>query len=50
MNFIENIKQRAKSNLKTIVLPESMDERVLKAASICQKEKIAKIILKGKEY
>ena len=49
MNFIENIKQRAKSNLKTIVLPESMDERVLKAASICQKEKIAKIILIGDE-
>ena len=49
MNFIESIKERAKSNLKTIVLPESMDERVLKAASICQKEKIAKIILIGDE-
>ncbi len=49
MSFIEKIKTRAKSNLKTIILPESMDPRVLKAASICQKEQIAKIILIGRE-
>ncbi len=49
MSFIEEIKERAKKNIKTIVLPESMDIRVLKAASICQKENIAKIILIGKE-
>ena len=34
MNFIDSIKERAKNNIKTIVLPESMDERVLKAAVI----------------
>ena len=49
MSFIEEIKERAKKNIKTIVLPESMDPRVLKTASICQKENIAKIILIGEE-
>ena len=33
MKFIENIKQRAKEDLKTIILPESEDKRVLEAAS-----------------
>ncbi len=49
MNFIESIKERAKKNLKTIVLPESMDERVLKAAEIVMNENIANIILIGKK-
>ena len=48
MNFIEEIKNRAKSNIKRIILPETMDKRVLKAAEICTKENIAKIILIGK--
>lgn len=48
MNFIESIKKRAKENKKTIVLPETMDERVLEAASIVLKEEIADIILIGK--
>ncbi len=49
MNFIETIKERAHNNIKRIILPETMDERVLKAAEICQKEKIAEIILIGKK-
>ena len=48
MNFIEEIKNRAKNNIKRIILPETMDKRVLKAAEICTKENIAKIILIGK--
>ena len=47
MSFIESIKQRAKSNIKTIVLPESMDSRVMEAASIILKEKVANIIIIG---
>lgn len=47
MSFIESIKQRAKLNKKTIVLPESLEERNLKAASIVLKEGIADIILVG---
>lgn len=41
--------QKVKQNLKTIVLPETEDVRVLKAASIILKEEIAKIILIGDE-
>ena len=47
MNFIESIKERAKKSQKTIALPETMDERVLEAASKVLKEGIAKIILIG---
>lgn len=46
---MEQIKQRAKENKKTIVLPETMDRRVLEAANIVLKEGIADIILVGKE-
>ncbi len=49
MNFIETIKERARKNIKKIILPETMDSRVLKAASICRDENIAEIILIGKE-
>ena len=47
MSIIDEIKERAKNNKKRIILPESMDRRVLEAASICQKENIAEIILIG---
>ena len=47
MSFIDKIKERAKQNKKRIVLPETMDERVLKAASIALKEDLAHIILIG---
>ena len=33
MNFIESIKNRAKKEIKTIVLPEAEDIRTLKARS-----------------
>jgi len=49
MNFIEEIKQQAKQNKKRIVLPETMDERVLKAAEIVINEDLADIILIGDE-
>ncbi len=49
MKFIENIKQRAKMNLKTIILPEAEDKRVLEAASKVASEGFAKIILLGDE-
>lgn len=49
MDFIESIKERARKNIKTIVLPESSDLRVIKAAEIAVKENYAKIILIGDE-
>ena len=47
MNFINDIKKRAKENKKTIVLPESMDERVIDAASKVINEDIADLIIIG---
>ena len=47
--IIERIKERAKENRKTIVLPEVMDRRVLEAAEIILKEGIANVILVGRE-
>lgn len=49
MAFIEEIKSRAKSNIKTVVLPEAMDSRILKATEIILKEKISNIVLIGNE-
>ena len=47
MNFITNIKNRAKANRRKIVLPESMDERVMEAAKIASSEELADIIVIG---
>lgn len=50
MGFIETIKGQAKSQKMKIVLPESYEERNLKAADIILQEKIADIVLIGKPY
>ena len=47
MNFIEEMKKKARTDIKTIVLPEAEDKRVLEAASKVEKEAFAKIILIG---
>ena len=47
MSFIDDIKQRAKQDIKTIVLPESNDLRIVKAAEQVLKEGFADIILVG---
>ena len=47
MTFIENIKKRAKENIKTIVLPEAEDIRILEATQQVLKEQYANIILVG---
>ena len=49
MSFIDDVKNRAKSNIKTIVLPEASDKRVVEAASIALKEAYADIVLLGDE-
>ncbi len=49
MTFIEAIKEKAKKDIKTIILPESEDLRVLEGASKVLKEGFAKIILIGNE-
>ena len=47
MTFIENIKEKAKKDIKTIILPEAEDIRVLKATEQIIKEGFAKVILIG---
>ena len=49
MSFIDGIKERAKKDIKTIVLPESEDERTLRATAKILEEKTANIILIGDE-
>jgi phosphate acetyltransferase len=49
VEFLKKIKTEAAKLGKTIVLPESHDERVLRAAGILSKEKIVKIITIGNE-
>ncbi|MCL2864473.1 MAG: phosphate acetyltransferase [Lachnospiraceae bacterium] len=47
MGFIDEIKAKAKANLKTIVLPETEDIRTYKAAETVLKEGTARLILIG---
>ena len=47
MDFIKETWNKAKALQKTIVLPETEDARVLKAAELIVKSKLAKIILIG---
>lgn len=49
MSFIEEVKQRAAKEIKTIILPEATDARVLKATQTVLKEGYAKIVLIGNE-
>lgn len=49
MSFLERLFTRAKSDLKTIALPESHDPRILEAASRVAKDGVANIILLGEE-
>ena len=45
--FLERIKERAKADKKTVVLPESMDRRTLEAAAKVLAEDIANIVIIG---
>ncbi len=49
MDFISEIKERAKKSIKTICLPEAEDLRTIEAASIALKEGYANIVLVGDE-
>ena len=49
MSVIDEIKNKAKTNKKTVVLPETTDMRTLTAAAEVISEEIADIILVGKE-
>ena len=45
--FLENLIAKAKSDIKTIVLPEGEDERILQAAHAIAEMKAAKLVILG---
>jgi len=47
MHLVDQIKQKAKKNLQTVVLPESYDERTLYAAEKIVNEGLAKLVVLG---
>ena len=49
MGFIDTIKAKAAADLKTIVLPESEDDRTILAAAKNLEDKTAKPVIIGKE-
>lgn len=49
MSFIDEIKNRAKRDIKTIVLPEASDIRTIEATSCVLKEGFSNIVLIGNE-
>jgi len=49
MDLLNKLTERAKANLRKIVLPEGDEIRTLQAADVVLKEKIAQLILLGKE-
>lgn len=49
MNFLQRTIERAKQDVKTIVLPEANDIRTIKAAAMIQEQRIANTILVGNE-
>ena len=49
MSFIETIKEKAKKEIKTIVLPEGNDIRTIKAASMVLEQGYANLIILGEK-
>src|SRR5947209_19700278 len=49
MNILERLRQRAAADLQHIVLPEGNDERTVLAASMCARQKIARVTVLGNE-
>lgn len=47
MTLLEEIRERARHTVTTVVLPEATDERVIKAVEIINTQKLARIILLG---
>ncbi|MFW5606534.1 MAG: phosphate acyltransferase, partial [Campylobacter hyointestinalis] len=50
LRFENLLYKKARSNLKTVVLPESDDERILKASAILLENKAVNIVLLGDKY
>ncbi len=49
MNILERIRQRAAADPQHIVLPEGEDPRTVVAASICVRDRLARVTVLGDE-
>lgn len=47
MHLVDQIKAKARSVTKTVVLPEGYDERMVQAAGLIVKDRLAKVVLLG---
>jgi len=47
MHLVDQIKAKARTNLQTVVLPESYDDRMVEAASLIVADKLANVVLLG---
>jgi phosphate acetyltransferase len=47
MHLVDSIKEKARKNLQTVVLPESYDERMLFAAQKVVEQSLAKVVILG---
>lgn len=47
MHLVDQIKQKAKQSLQTVVLPEGYDDRMIQAAEAITKDRLAKVVLLG---
>jgi len=47
MHLVDQIKEKARKNLQTVVLPEAYDDRMVEAAGAIVKDGLAKVVLLG---
>jgi phosphate acetyltransferase len=47
MHLVDQIKAKARTNIQTVVLPESYDDRMIQAAELIVRDKLAKVVLLG---
>ncbi|HBT83857.1 MAG: phosphate acetyltransferase [Desulfuromonadales bacterium GWC2_61_20] len=47
MHLVDQIKAKARQKLQTVVLPEGYDDRMVQAAGLIVKDKLAKVVLLG---
>lgn len=47
MHLVDQIKAKARANVQTVVLPEGYDERMVQAAGLIVKDRLAKVVLLG---
>jgi len=47
MHLVDQIKAKARNDIRTVVLPESYDDRMIQAAELITREGLAKVVLLG---